>query len=420
MSVRWRALSREGSLGPGYRRLWSASVISNLGDGVNQAALPLLVVTLTADPRLVSGVAFAAGLPWLAFALVSGALVDRLDRRRLMWAVNSVRAALVGLLALAVATDVTSVALIYAIAFCLGTAETLFDNAAQAFLPTVVSSDLLERANGRQYAGEVVANALVGPPLGAVLFTVAAAAPFWLDSTTFAVSAVLIASIRPAPVPGAAPALAPRRSLRADIAEGLRWLRGHRLLRTLALLLGTANLASNLAFSTFVLFAVDELGVSERGYGLLLAGVAAGGVLGGLTAPRIVGRLGQARSLALALGGMGASLALVGLARDPYSVGVLLAGQGVAIVGWNVITVSLRQAVVPARLLGRVNSVYRTVGWGSIPLGALAGGFLARATNLRVPWLAAGALTLVASGVAAVRITQTAIDAARAEAGEAS
>lgn len=417
-SIQVERTESRAALGPSYWKLWAASITSNLGDGVTMAALPLLAVTLTSDARLIGGVAFAFALPWLLFALVAGALVDRLDRRRVMWVVDGVRAALVAVLAVTVATDTASIPLLYAVAFALGTAETLFDNAAQALLPAVVEPEALELANGRQYAGEVVANSFAGPPLGAFLFSVAAAAPFWLDSATFAIAAAFIFSIRTLrPNAPPAPASSARRSLRADIAEGVRWLRGHRLLRTLALLLGTLNFASNLVWGTFVLFAIDELGLSEQGYGVLLAATAVGAVLGGLAAARIVAWLGQARALTVAVGWMAVSSLLVGLASEPFSVAALLAVNGVAVVVWNVITVSLRQAIVPAHLLGRVNSVYRTIGWGSIPLGALAGGFLARATNLRVPWFAAAGCALVALVVAITRLNQGAMVEVRAGAG---
>ena len=129
-----------GRLGSRYWRLWSASVVSNLGDGIDAAALPLLAATLTRDPRLVAGMAVAFTLPWLLFALPAGAIVDRLDRRKVMYRVNVVRAALVAVIALSLVTDTASIWLLYVIAFSLGTCETLFDNAAQSIMPSIVET----------------------------------------------------------------------------------------------------------------------------------------------------------------------------------------------------------------------------------------------------------------------------------------
>src|SRR4051794_2367916 len=263
-------------LGSRYWRVWTASAISTLGDGVDAAALPLLAATLTRAPRLVAGLTTAAFLPWLLFALVAGALVDRLDRRVVMVTANLVRGALVAAIAVLAGTGTATIWTLYVVAFVLGINETLFDNAAQSMLPAIVEPALLERANGRQYAAEVIANSFAGPPLGGVLFAVAVAAPFGLDAASFVLSAALIFTLRGsyrAAGAGVGPEGA-RRSLRAEVAEGVRWLRHHRLLRTLALLLGTMNLASNLGFATFVLFAQEQLGLGDQGYGVLLAAAA--------------------------------------------------------------------------------------------------------------------------------------------------
>jgi MFS family permease len=402
-------------LGRRYWRLWTAGTVSNFGDGVDAAALPLLAATLTRDPRLVAGLAVAFSLPWLLFALPAGALVDRLDRRRVMWHANAVRALLVALIAVLAATGIGGIAALYAVALALGVCETLFDNAAQAMLPAIVPASLLATANGRQYAAEVVANQFAGPPLGGVLFAASVSLPFWLDSATFAVSAVLIATLRGSfrPATSASPSPA-RRSLRAEIAEGLRWLRGHRLLRTLALLLGVSNLATSMGFATFVLLAQDELGVSARGFGVLLAGMAVGSVVGGLVGGRFAARLGPARSLVAAAGIMGVLHVAVGLAGSALFVAVLLAIVGVFTMVWNIVTVSLRQQIVPDHLLGRVNSAYRFLGWGSIPLGALLGGLVANTFGLRVPWVAGGLVALAGLVVCLPVLTQRTIDASRA------
>jgi MFS family permease len=412
------APARRASLGSRYWRLWSASVVSNLGDGVDVAALPLLAATLTRDPRLVAGMAVAVRLPWLLFALPAGAIVDRLDRRKVMYRANILRAALIAVIAVSVVTDTTSIWLLYAVSFGLGTAETLFDNAAQSIMPSVVRADQLEVANGRLYAAETVTNTFVGPPLGGVLFAVAASVPFWLDSASFLVAALLVATIagtyRPERPPGPASGdQATKRTLRRDIAEGVGWLRHHRLLRTLAIVLGASNFAQGLGMATAVLFAQEILGLGDAGFGLLLAAMAVGSVLGGLFGARIVAALGPGRSLVASIAGFGFPTAAVGLASNAFVVAGLFWIAGIFIVVWNIITVSLRQQLIPDHLLGRVNSVYRFVGWGSIPVGAFVGGVVAEAFGLRAGWLISGLVIAVTLVLAMPRLTTKAIDEAK-------
>ncbi len=291
-----------------------------------------------------------------------------------------------------------SIWLLYAVSFALGIAETLFDNAAQAFMPSLVHRAVLERANGRLYAGETVANAFVGPPLGGLLFAVAASLPILLDAGTFAVGAGLIAWIgagtlvrrRPATDP-AAP-VEPAVPMRTRIREGLRWLWAHRLLRTLAVLLGLMNGTMMAATATFALFATDPdiLGLDEVGFGLLLTAAAAGSVLASVVADRLVARIGRGPVLWSTLIGTALVPIGIGLSSDVLAVGALFALEGFVGVVWNVVTVSLRQTIVPDELLGRVNSVYRFLGWGSMPVGAFLGGLVADAFGLRAPWFVAG------------------------------
>jgi MFS family permease len=249
-------------LGRSFQRLWLASFISNLGDGVTTAAAPLLAAHLTDDPRLVAGLAVAQRLPWLVFALVAGALVDRWERRRVMINANIFRAFALGLVAVLAATDTIGLLALYAIFLTVGIAETFFDNAAQAYLPRLVGSRQLPPANSRLYAGEILANQFAGPPLGGIVFGVAIALPFALDGVSFAAGAVLLASIgivnAPAPVVSRA-----RPSLRRDISEGLRYLFHHRLLRPMAIVLGLMNLLGTMTVATFVLLARDRLGLSD-------------------------------------------------------------------------------------------------------------------------------------------------------------
>jgi MFS family permease len=411
-------------LGRAFSRLWAATAVANTGDGVFAVALPLLAESLTRDPLLFAGVAVANRLPWLLFSLHAGAIADRFDRRHIMWIVNVLRALAVGGLGLAVVGDVASIWLLYAVGFALGVGETLFDNAAQSYLPAVVERDQLENANGRLTAAEIVTNQFLGPPLGGVLFGLGAAVPILLDAGTYAVSAGLIASIgglvatsRPASRPqGAA-----RRPMRHDIAEGLRWLRDHRLLRALAVLLGAMNGTGAMLWAVFPLYAVGDgsvLGLGGFGFGVLLTTTAAGSAIGSVLSARLVRRLGRGPMLWAALVASIVVPVGIGLGSSVVLVGALFVVYGISVVLWNVITVSLRQTIIPDELLGRVNSVYRFLGWGAMPLGSLAGGVVASAFGVRATFVASGLLMVVPIAAFAGLIRSRTIEDARAGAAE--
>jgi len=381
-------------LGRDYWRLWWANTISSTGDGAFAAALPLLAVTITRDPRLVSVVTAATYLPWLLLSLPAGAVVDRYDRAALMWRAQAVQAAVVAVLAILIAAGEADIEVLAVAGLLLGSAEVIFSNAAQSVLPALVPPDLLPKANGSQEVSLTVGESFLGPPVGSLMFAAAATLPFALDAASFAGSAALLARL---PRTGHAPKDARHPKIRAQIAEGLRWLAGHRLLRVVAVLLGIYNFANQMGQAILVLLATQTLHVSIRGYGLLLAASAVGSVLGGLVNPVLCRRLGLLPSLVLPAVVDAAAFVGLGLAPDAAVAAGLLAVQGFSVTLWNVVTVSLRQRIVPGHLLGRVNSVYRMLGWGLMPLGALAGGFVAHAAGARAPYLVGGLLCLLSS-----------------------
>jgi MFS family permease len=390
-----RAAPAASRLSRDYWRLWWANGISSTGDGAFVAALPLLAVTITRDPRLVSVVAAATYLPWLLLSLPAGAVVDRCDRATLMWRAQAVQAAVVTIIVVLVVVHQASIETLAAGGFLLGSAEVIFSNAAQSILPALVPPELLPKANGSQQVSLTVGESFLGPPAGSLLFAAAAALPFGLDAASFAGSAALVARLprtghAPKNAENAESAKHPR--IRTQIAEGLRWLAGHRLLRVVAVLLGIYNFANQMGQAVLVLLATQTLHVSARGYGLLLAASAVGSVVGGLVNPILTRRIGMLPSLVLPALVTAAAFVGIGLAPGPIVVAALLAVQGFSVTMWNVVTVSLRQRVVPGHLLGRVNSVYRMLGWGLMPLGALAGGFVAHAAGLRAPYIVAGLL----------------------------
>ncbi len=401
-----------GGLGPEYRKLWTASTVSNLGDGVTLVAGPLLAASLTRDPVLVAGLAFAQRLPWLLFSLISGALVDRLDRRRLMVAVDAFRTVLLGFLGLAVLSNFVSIPLLYVVFFLMGTAETLFDTASVSILPAVVPRESLEKANGRLFGAQIVSNEFAAPPLGGFLFAVAASVPFFLDAGSFAAAAVLVLFMR-GKFRVDRPEGTPPTTLRAEISEGLRWLWGNRLLRTLAISLGIMNLTSTATISIFVLFAQERLGLGSVGYGVLLTSGAVGGVAGSLAAERFVGWLGAGTTMRLGLIIEAASAGVIALSREPLVVGAMFVLFGFHAIVWNVVTISLRQQIIPERLLGRVNSAYRLLGLGGMSAGALLGGVLARGFGLTAPFWFASLSVAVLALIVWPALNDETIDAAR-------
>jgi MFS family permease len=382
-------------LGRPYWRLWWANAISSTGDGAFVAALPLLAVTITRDPRLVSVVTAATYLPWLLLSLPAGAVVDRYDRATLMWRAQAVQTAVVAVIAVLVVFRQADIEVLAAGGLLLGSAEVVFSNAAQSILPALVPPELLPKANGSQQVSLTVGESFLGPPAGSLLFAAAAALPFGLDAVSFAGSAALLGGL-----PRTRPAAGDTRnaaSIRAQVAEGLRWLARQRMLRVIAVLLGIYNFANQMGQAILVLLATQTLHVSTRGYGLLLAASAVGSVAGGLLCPALTRRLGLLPSLVVPAFLEATAFVGIGLAPDPYVVAALLAAQGFGAAMWNVVTVSLRQRIIPGQLLGRVNSVYRMLGWGLMPLGALAGGFIAHAAGLRAPYVVAGLLCAVSA-----------------------
>ncbi|MEL6467968.1 MAG: MFS transporter [Pseudomonadota bacterium] len=363
-----------------YLKLISASGATNLADGIASVAFPWLATLLTRDPFLIGLVAFAGRLPWLLLAVPAGVITDRADRRRLIVQADCFRLVLalgvVGLILSLPNAPSPNTALPYifalsALAFLLGCAEVVRDNAAQTLMPAVVDSDDLEKANGQLWSVETILGRFVGPPLAGLLIAFSLPTPFLTNAIAFALAALMIWFV--VLPPRIAP---PKRSWRIETMEGLRWLWTRPVLRRLAVSLGVINGFSTLALVVLVLVSQERLGLSASGYGFLLTAGAAGGVLGGFLCPAIVSRIGAQRSLTLALGLIPIPFLIIGLFGNAFIVALALFFQTLIAVLWNVVTVSYRQRAIPDDLLGRVNSVYRFFGWGTMSLGALLGGVI--------------------------------------------
>jgi len=460
-----KAAAAKVPLGGRYWRLWTASVISNLGDGVGAIAFPWLASAVTRNPVLIALIAVAQRLPWLIFTLPAGVITDRLDRRRIMVWADVARASLVSLIAAVVlvgqhglpspeeiagGADIGTNGTVYGVllvaVLLLGFAEVLRDNAGQTFMPALVKPEALERANGNLWGAEMLANSFVGPPLGSLLLGVGFALPFFVNAGGYAVAAGLIFLIAGQfRAKGGAAAPAVKVHWKVEMKEGFFWLWHHELLRPMAIILGLLNGLGGMMWATFVLFAQEELDL-ETGlftgvlrpvagffgfetvgtfvFTLLIMGGAVGGIVGSILAARVSRALGSGPSLYLTIIGGGITAAVTGIATRWWLAFLMAVAATFTSILWNVITVSLRQTIIPDHLLGRVNSVYRFFGWGMMPIGALLGGavvalgtsWVSRSQGLRWPFFVVALGHLVLLVYALPRLTTAKIEGARAEA----
>ncbi|AIJ25111.1 antibiotic efflux protein [Amycolatopsis methanolica 239] len=299
-----------------YWRLWWASAVDALGDGVFTAAIPLLATTLTPDPRLIAILSAVTYLPWLLLSLPSGTLVDRCDRATLMWRTQTVQALLTGIAAVLAALHALTLPALVTIAFGLVACEVLFGNAAQAILPDLVAKPLLPKANGYQQAITTTGRQFAGPPLGSLLFAVSAALPLTLDAVTFAVSAALLATL-----PGQRPpeGCAGCSGTSCSAPSPRYW---------------PSTFCAQLGNATLVLLATQTPHVSTSGYGLLLTGAAVGSLLAGVL--DIPARLGARRTLRVALVANAVIFVAIGLSPTAVVLALLLAANGFVTTLWNI------------------------------------------------------------------------------------
>ena len=380
-------------LSSAYWKQWTASAISNLGDGINFVAVPLLALSLTDDERLLSLTVFATFVPWLLLALPVGVVVDRLDRKRLLVTANLIRVGLFIAIAGAASTDRLGIWVLIALLMVVGSCEVLFDSTAQAWLPMLVDPMQLSRANGYLFAAEVVAGSLAGLAVGALLFDLAIGLPFTTNALSFLIAAVIVVTIRPINRPPE-PTVSP---LDGRLRSGFQWLLEHRLLKTLAAMFAVTNLGLMFGQGIFVKYAIEELGLGGVEFGLLLAITAMGAASGGLLGHRVIGMLGLRTTIIVPYVVFGVAQVVIGVAEKVWMVAAAGFLLGAAITVWNVVTVTIRQREIPGDRFGRVNAVYRWLGAAASAVGVAAGGFVAYATNLRMPFLVGGAITLVAA-----------------------
>ena len=387
-------------------RFVAASGMTNLADGVAVVAWAWLASLLSRDPVFVALMPVALRLPWFLFALPAGIVTDRVDRRRLILAMDILRSIAFGLAALAVWASMplatppqngTGNPILFGAllgcALLVGSAEVFRDNAAQTMLPAVVPHDQLERANGRLWSVELVGNSLLGPALGAFLIASVIWLPFALNAVAFLIAIVMMTGL-----PGNfAAERAGNRNWRKELAQGVDFLKSAPLLRLLAILTGIWNLLHQMVIIALVLHVQENLGMGARGYGLVLASGAVGGILGGLLAEAVVKRIGPVLATQWTI--LASAIAFIAITIAPGGIALALVLAAFEFTGiiWNTVSVSYRQRTIPDELLGRVNSIYRLLAWGMMPVGLVLSGlivslseaFMSREVALMMPFVAA-------------------------------
>ncbi|MEW2084898.1 MFS transporter [Streptomyces sp. NPDC005283] len=369
----------------GFGRLWTAAVVSKFGDSLQTAAMPLLAASLTDDPLLIASVTACGYLPWLLFGLLGGAVADRVDQRRAMWAVDLLRGALMAAFAVAVWLDLGSMALLFGLAFTLTTLQTLFDNAATALLPSLVPAEALGSANARLMTAQQIVGSFLAAPVVPALLVVGAAMPYAADAATYVVAAVLVASLRVG-----ASSRAPRAAgstLRGEIGDGLRTLWRDRVQRGLCIATTLCNVGMGALIATLVVHVTGWLDAGNGGYAAVITAAGAGGAVGGLLARRFSERFGRIRSVFAAGIVQTGCLVAMGSVRELWVTITSMAVFGVMGMVWNVNRMTLTQERSPAAMLGRINSAFRTLAVAGAPLGALLGGAAAAAWGPNAPAL---------------------------------
>lgn len=389
---------KETPLGRNFNRFWLGSMSSNLADGLMLTALPLIAAMLTSDPLLVSFLAVARYLPWLLFGLFAGAVVDRVDRVRLMVGANVLRGVLVAVLAVLVATGHATIWTLIAVMFLVMSCEVFYDLAGRAMLPAVAPSGTLERANGRLVSGQTVTEGFGGAPLAGFLFVVAAALPLAVNAGAYVLGALILLGLPLAvrrPCGPAETEPAARKSVVADIREGMGYTFGDPSLRAMTLFGAISNIGLMALNAVMVLLVKDHFEVPVSLFGVFMATTAVGAVIGGVVAGRVLALVGRFRLQVTGFLLMGLCYVAIALAPNAYVAAAVATLLGAVMTISNTVLLSVIQVVVPGHMLGRMMSCSQMLGYGLTPVGALIGGLLGR-VDLRYPALFAGVVVLVA------------------------
>jgi MFS family permease len=385
-------------LGPSFNRLWSASLASNLADGIFKTSAPLLAATLTKDPIVISLMAALVMLPWLLFAIPIGGIVDRIDRRLLLATANAVRFLMAAYLATMIALDLITIPVLYFVVFVFGIAEVLYDTTAQSMIPQILEPKNLERGNARLEIGAVTVGEFIGAPISGILFAVAIAIPFFVGG-----AGVLVAGILVLTIPGNFKKLmkleedqSPMAQTKfwSDIRFGISYLYNHKVLLKLVLFTSTLGFFWAATGSTMVLFLTQTLEVTPALFGFVFTVPAIGAIIGSITGPKVSAKYGRTNVMAFAIVTSSAITVATGLSPTVYFFVAFGLINAITITWWNILLMSSYHQIIPNELFGRIHGTRRTLVWGMMPIGSIAGGVIAQ-FGLRMPYLIAGSISLL-------------------------
>ena len=417
-----------------FNLLLTASTFSNLADGIAGFAYPWLFSLLTRDPLLISIVSVLVNLPRLIFVLYAGVIADKFNRQKILIYTRLGQVFLTAIFIILIYINLDNIPKVvqfdepqfdskfliisaaYLLAFMFGLLEVTRDNAAQAFLPQIVSKDNLPKANGRLFGIEIVTNSFLGTPVGGFLIGFSLITPFIFDTLLMLVSVFFITGIkgkfeRPEDINK-------DQNTSEMIKEGVEWLKNNTLLKRLAIYTGIANFFGSMQFPIMILFAQELIGLNAIQYSFLAYGAAIGGLVGSQVANKVNARLEESKTLLISVALFGIGMFAPYVTTNPFIVAGSFGLSSFGSVLWNVQAVSIRQALIPDNLLGRVNSVYRLLALGLNPIGAIFGGAIVKILDssfsrefaLRFPFLLSGVFMFILFLSAPKLLSQKLID----------
>ena len=376
--------------------MWGASLAANVADGVMMAAAPLLAVTLTKNPVLISAMSGIVMLPWLLFAIPIGVLVDRIDRRHLLAGAHAIRFLVASLIVLAVTTHTITIWWLLLAAFIIGICEVAADTTAQSLIPQILTEDQFERGNSRLQISETVIQGFVGTPLSGFLYAAAAFLPFAANGVGYFVAAIL-ATLIPVKFLQEQRAERVEKSTTSFVDEmkfGMAYLVAHKQILRLVLTTAAIGFFFSMASSTSVLFILHQLHLKPTYFGALLTIEGIGAIVGGFMAPKLSKRFGRSRTMVFGITTSAVLMLVMGFSPNIYFFTIVTTLEVFAVTQWNVLLMAVYQSTIPSELYGRIHGTRRTLVWGLMPFGSLLGGVVAKG-GLRLPFYLGGTLCTI-------------------------
>jgi len=376
--------------------MWGASLAANVADGVMMAAAPLLAVTLTKNPVLISAMSGIVMLPWLLFAIPIGVLVDRIDRRHLLAGAHAIRFLVASLIVLAVTTHTITIWWLLLAAFIIGICEVAADTTAQSLIPQILTEDQFERGNSRLQISETVIQGFVGTPLSGFLYAAAVFLPFAANGVGYFAAAIL-ATLIPVKFLQEQRAERVEKSTTSFVDEmkfGMAYLVAHKQILRLVLTTAAIGFFFSMASSTSVLFILHQLHLKPTYFGALLTIEGIGAIVGGFLAPKLSKRFGRSRTMAFGITTSAVLTLVVGFSPNIYFFAIVTTLELFAVTQWNVLLMAVYQSTIPSELYGRIHGTRRTLVWGLMPFGSLLGGVVAKG-GLRLPFYLGGTLCTI-------------------------